>query len=140
MSKQLYLAVPGAHPLADRADVRLGDVATERFVMLRRPSPLRDLIEQLCGQAGFEPELAFEAEDLPTVSKALVPRSPLRRHKAPGQRPDGGSRTPLVRSQARDSYATCRYIRLRQAGSPGHLHRPEPRPQPLHHLRQPDPT
>ena len=67
MSEQLYLAVPGAHPLADRADVRLSEVSGERFVVLRRPSPLRDLVEQLCGQVGFTPEVAFEAEDLPTV-------------------------------------------------------------------------
>jgi LysR family transcriptional regulator, transcription activator of glutamate synthase operon len=67
MSEPLYLAVPGAHPLADRSEVRLSEVSTERFVMLRRPSPLRDQIEQLCHNFGFQPELAFEAEDLPTV-------------------------------------------------------------------------
>jgi LysR family transcriptional regulator, transcription activator of glutamate synthase operon len=67
MSEPLYLAVPGAHPLADRSQVRLSEVSTERFVMLRRPSPLRDQIEQLCHNLGFQPQLAFEAEDLPTV-------------------------------------------------------------------------
>jgi LysR family transcriptional activator of glutamate synthase operon len=67
MSEQLYLAVPGAHPLAERAEVGLAEVSGERFVMLRRPSPLRDLIEKLCDQVGFQPDLAFEAEDLPTV-------------------------------------------------------------------------
>jgi len=67
MSEPLYLAVPGAHPLADRSEVRLSEVSTESFVMLRRPSPLRDQIEQLCHNLGFQPQLAFEAEDLPTV-------------------------------------------------------------------------
>jgi LysR family transcriptional regulator, transcription activator of glutamate synthase operon len=67
MSEPLYLAVPGTHRLAERSDVALGDLAAEPFVMLRRPSPLRDQIEELCRRAGFEPRLAFEAEDLPTV-------------------------------------------------------------------------
>jgi LysR family transcriptional regulator, transcription activator of glutamate synthase operon len=67
MSEQLYLAVPGAHPLADRSEIGLGEVSAERFVMLRKPSPLRDQIDQLCHGVGFEPQLAFEVEDLPTV-------------------------------------------------------------------------
>lgn len=67
MAEPLYLAVPGAHPLAERSEVRLSEVAAEPFIMLRRPSPLRDQIEQLCQSVGFAPELAFEAEDLTTV-------------------------------------------------------------------------
>ena len=67
MSEPLYVAVPGTHPLAENSQVRLADLAAERFVLLRRPSPLRDQVEQLCGSVGFQPELAFEAEDLSTV-------------------------------------------------------------------------
>jgi DNA-binding transcriptional LysR family regulator len=67
MSERLYLAVPGGHTLADRSDVALGQLSAERFVMLRRPSWLRDQVERLCQGVGFEPEVAFEAEDLPTV-------------------------------------------------------------------------
>jgi DNA-binding transcriptional LysR family regulator len=67
MSEPLYVAVPGAHPLAERSDVRLADLAGERFVLLRRPSSLRDQVEELCRSVGFQPEVAFEAEDLYTV-------------------------------------------------------------------------
>ena len=35
--------------------------------MLPRSFPLRNLIEQLCDQTGFDPELAFKAENLPTI-------------------------------------------------------------------------
>jgi DNA-binding transcriptional LysR family regulator len=67
MSEPLYVAVPGTHPLADRGDVQLRQMADESFVMLRKPSTLRDQSEQLCRNAGFRPQVAFEAEDLPTV-------------------------------------------------------------------------
>jgi LysR family transcriptional regulator, transcription activator of glutamate synthase operon len=67
MSEPLYLAVPGAHPLADHSDATLAQVSTEGFVMLRRPSPLREQVEQLCERAGFQPRTTFEAEDLATV-------------------------------------------------------------------------
>jgi LysR family transcriptional activator of glutamate synthase operon len=67
MSEPLYLAVPGDHPLADRSEVGLGELGAEPFIMLRRPSPLRDQTEQLCQSVGFEPVTAFEAEDLTTV-------------------------------------------------------------------------
>lgn len=67
MAEPLYVSVPGSHPLADRAEVALADLAAETFVLLRRPSPLRDQVAQLCAEAGFEPRVAFEAEDLTTV-------------------------------------------------------------------------
>jgi LysR family transcriptional regulator, transcription activator of glutamate synthase operon len=67
MSEPLYVAVPGAHPLAERSEVRLADLADQPFVLLSRPSPLRDQIEQLCREVGFQPEVAFEAQDLSTV-------------------------------------------------------------------------
>lgn len=67
MSEPLYLAVPGTHPLADRDGVELRDLAAEPFVVLGRPSRLRDQVDDLCRQAGFTPRAAFEAEDLPTV-------------------------------------------------------------------------
>ena len=67
MSEALYVAVPGGHRLAGAGDVELAGLAAEPFVMLRRPSPLRDQVEQLCRDAGFQPRVVFEAEDLTTV-------------------------------------------------------------------------
>ena len=67
MSEPLHLAVPADDPLADQSGVELGQVATDRFVMLRKPSALRMQTEELCAAVGFRPEPAFEAEDLPTV-------------------------------------------------------------------------
>jgi DNA-binding transcriptional LysR family regulator len=67
MAEPLYVAVPGAHRLADRSEVALADLAAEPFVVLRRPSALRDQVESLCREAGFEQRIAFEADDLTTV-------------------------------------------------------------------------
>lgn len=63
----LWLAVPAKHPLARRSRVSLSETATEPYVMLRSTSWLRRLAEELCGEAGFEPVVSFECDDLPTV-------------------------------------------------------------------------
>ncbi|MEI2827548.1 MAG: LysR family transcriptional regulator [Dermatophilaceae bacterium] len=63
----LFLAVPGAHRWADRGQMRLAEAAEEGFVMLRPPSHLRAAVVQVCRDAGFEPRVAVEVDDLPTV-------------------------------------------------------------------------
>ena len=63
----LRLAVPSGHPLARRARIRLAEVSSEPFIMLRPTSLLRQLCENLCEEAGFRPTLGFEGDDLPTV-------------------------------------------------------------------------
>ncbi len=63
----LVLAVAPGHPLAGRGPVSLREVAAEPFVMRTAPSMMRSQTLELCAGAGFEPDIAFEAEDLPTV-------------------------------------------------------------------------
>ena len=63
----LRLAVPSDHPLARREVISLAEVRSEPFIMLRRTSLLRQLCEELCEQAGFQPTTHFEGDDLPTV-------------------------------------------------------------------------
>ena len=55
------------HPLARRDEVSLTEVAGEPFVMRRAPSGMRSQTLALCEEAGFEPQIAFDADDLPTV-------------------------------------------------------------------------
>lgn len=61
------LAVATTHPLAGRDAVSLAEVADEPFVVRRAPSGMRTQTLELCAAAGFDPEVAFEADDLPTV-------------------------------------------------------------------------
>ncbi len=63
----LRLAVPSGHVLADRTEVSLAEVAEVPFVVIRRTSILRQLSVDLCRAAGFEPRVAFECEDLPSM-------------------------------------------------------------------------
>jgi DNA-binding transcriptional LysR family regulator len=66
-AQPLFLAVPRQHRLARRPEVSLADAAGEDFVMLRPSWELRALADQLCRDAGFEPRVAFEVDDLPVV-------------------------------------------------------------------------
>ncbi len=63
----LWLAVPRGHRLSSHDRLRLADASAEPFIMLRRPSLLRRQSEELCDRAGFEPDIAFEGEDIPTL-------------------------------------------------------------------------
>ncbi len=66
-SQNLSLAVPGDHRLARRRSVRLEAVADEDFVMLQRSWALRTLTDEICAEAGFQPRVAFECDDLQVV-------------------------------------------------------------------------
>ncbi|MGL5825608.1 MAG: LysR family transcriptional regulator [Nocardioides sp.] len=82
MSEDLLLAIPPNHRLAVRADVALAEVAEEPFIALGPTWELRRLSDELCGAAGFSPQVAFEGNDLPMVhgfvaaglGVAIVPR------------------------------------------------------------------
>ena len=63
----LLLAVPDDHHLAGATDVDLARVAGEPFIVRRAPSGMREKVLGLCAAAGFEPEIAYEVDDLPTV-------------------------------------------------------------------------
>jgi LysR family transcriptional regulator, transcription activator of glutamate synthase operon len=63
----LQLAVPVKHALSARHGVSLADVAEVPFVVIRRTSMLRGLSDDLCRAAGFEPRVAFECDDLPSM-------------------------------------------------------------------------
>jgi LysR family transcriptional regulator, transcription activator of glutamate synthase operon len=67
LTEPLVAAVPRAHPLADRASIRLEELAQERFVGLRPAQALRRLTDELCEAAGFAADVVFESGDLSTV-------------------------------------------------------------------------
>lgn len=67
LDEPLRLAVPADHRLAARRRIALAEVAAEPFVSLTPTFLLRQIVDGLCAGAGFDPEVAFEAEDLATV-------------------------------------------------------------------------
>lgn len=66
-SERLCVAVPREHPLADRSRLRLAEVAGEPFVVLPDGFGLRGLTDDLCRAAGIQPQVAFEATEIPTM-------------------------------------------------------------------------
>jgi DNA-binding transcriptional LysR family regulator len=77
---EVYLAddpyrvvLPLTHPLARRRTLRLADLAAERFTAPPGGGffPYRTLLERLCADAGFEPNIAHEVNDV-TVARAFV--------------------------------------------------------------------
>jgi DNA-binding transcriptional LysR family regulator len=66
----LYVVVPEGHRLARRDAVSLTDLEAEPMILPRRDTPagrFRSLVEHLCAQAGFEPRVAYELDDLPAA-------------------------------------------------------------------------
>jgi DNA-binding transcriptional LysR family regulator len=67
------VVLPVGHPLARRRELRLADLAGERFTAPPGGGfhPYRMLLERLCAEAGFEPNVVHEVNDV-TVARAFV--------------------------------------------------------------------
>ena len=59
------------HPLAERRKLSLKDLADEPWIASTLANGCRRITEEVCRQAGFEPRVAFEADDT-MASQALV--------------------------------------------------------------------
>lgn len=69
VKEKLLMAVPIDHPLSCREVVDLNEFANDPFIILRRqavPSAY-DFMVGLCQQAGFSPDIKYEAEQLTEV-------------------------------------------------------------------------
>ncbi|MEZ5095277.1 MAG: LysR substrate-binding domain-containing protein [Nocardioides sp.] len=84
LTQPLYLAVAPGHPLARQPSATLREVASEDFIGLRPTWELRHHSDALCRAAGFTAKVAFESDDLSTVTGlvaaglgvAIVPAAP----------------------------------------------------------------
>ncbi|MCV7218201.1 LysR family transcriptional regulator [Mycobacterium crocinum] len=65
--ERLCLAVPVGHRLAVRTRVNLSAAADEPFVALEKPFGLRQLTDELWTDAGIDPQIVFEASEIPTM-------------------------------------------------------------------------
>jgi DNA-binding transcriptional LysR family regulator len=63
----LYLALPRAHPLAQRRRLRLGDLREEAWIQTSQASPCARHVVRCCHAAGFEPNVSFQSDDYQTV-------------------------------------------------------------------------
>lgn len=67
MEEKIFLAMPADHSLAARKSVRLAEVAAEPFICLYKGKGLRVITDELCAQAGFEPNIVLESDSPATV-------------------------------------------------------------------------
>ena len=65
------LLVARDHPLADKARIRMSDLAEERWVNSTKGCGCSRAVLHACAQAGFEPHVAFENDEILSV-QALV--------------------------------------------------------------------
>ena len=68
LRQRLGLAVPGDHHLAGRSEVSLGEVSEEPFVSMAQGFGMRRILEELCAEADFRPDITFESSELGTVA------------------------------------------------------------------------
>ena len=66
-----YLAVGPNHPLADKTEAHLSEVATDDFIVMRSGTAIRNLTMSLCHQAGFTPNLVLESSEISPI-RSLV--------------------------------------------------------------------
>lgn len=63
----LYLALPRAHPLAERRRLRLEDLREEAWIQTSQESPCARHVVRCAHAAGFEPHVSFQSDDYQTV-------------------------------------------------------------------------
>ncbi|MQA73203.1 MAG: LysR family transcriptional regulator [Solirubrobacterales bacterium] len=63
LTESMHLALPKAHPLAERRVVPLAEFADQKWLCGSRPSTCSAAVLRACRDAGFEPQIGFESDD-----------------------------------------------------------------------------
>ncbi|WP_274364657.1 LysR family transcriptional regulator [Paenibacillus thermotolerans] len=72
ITERIALAVPHQHALArSEQPVRVSELASEQFIVLKKGQGFRQITFDICEQAGFVPSIVFESSNIETV-QALV--------------------------------------------------------------------
>lgn len=69
--EKLVALLPSNHPLANNRTITLSDLRQDQFVLFPTGFILRDIVTNACKQNGFQPEVAFEGQDIDAI-KGLV--------------------------------------------------------------------
>ena len=83
VSEELVVVLARGHPLAARAQLRIGDLAEEAFISFREGARLRELLDRAAAGAGFAPRIALESNESRRIRSlvshglgvAILPRS-----------------------------------------------------------------
>jgi DNA-binding transcriptional LysR family regulator len=63
-NEELYALIPTGHRFASRKNIDLIELASEPFVALREGHGLRQVLDDLCRQAGFKPNVILEGYEV----------------------------------------------------------------------------
>ena len=66
-AEELFAYFPPGHRLAARETIDLSELAEELFVALKQVHGLRQILEDLCRQAGFVPRIKLEGHEVATL-------------------------------------------------------------------------
>lgn len=69
--EELLVSLPAAHPLAKQERIRLEDLRETPFVLQGPRHSIRRLADQLFQEAGFQPVVAFESDDVLLVDSMM---------------------------------------------------------------------
>ncbi|NRA55148.1 MAG: LysR family transcriptional regulator [Gammaproteobacteria bacterium] len=69
---RFIVALPAKHPLVKQQEIHWQDIANEPFILLQRPSSIRQLIEQALLEQGIELQVEFEANQLATIGQMVA--------------------------------------------------------------------
>ncbi|UQZ36809.1 LysR family transcriptional regulator [Paenibacillus sp. PK3_47] len=92
----ILLAVPKGHRLARRDRVTLDELREEWFIAVKKGYGTRDLVDAVCGAAGFVPDYVYEGDE-PARIITLV---------------EAGIGIAFIPGTARDSRDTVKYLRV----------------------------
>ncbi|MGG1877003.1 MULTISPECIES: LysR family transcriptional regulator [Paenibacillus] len=76
--EMIDLAVPPQHPLAERAaadpvrPITIDEIRNEAFVVLKKGQGFRKLTFDICRDAGFEPNVVFESNNIETLQSLVA--------------------------------------------------------------------
>jgi LysR family transcriptional activator of glutamate synthase operon len=81
--EELVVLLPLDHPLSDREEVRMAELADEQFISFRIGARLRELLFAAGREAGFEPRVTLESNESQRIRRlvgrgfgvAILPRS-----------------------------------------------------------------
>jgi LysR family transcriptional activator of glutamate synthase operon len=89
VSEELVVLLPLGHLLSGRRQVRMAQLAQERFISYRQGARLRELLEGAGRHAGFEPRVTLESNESERIRRlvarglgvAILPRSDVEGHE-----------------------------------------------------------
>lgn len=71
LQEELYITIPTSHPLSNKKNIHLSEVANEAFIVLKQGFPLRNTVDNLFQKANIDPTVSFEGEEIQTIASLV---------------------------------------------------------------------